>query len=200
VRAKVITDVTEEPVTLAEAYLQIGVEEYGSEGRPDDALIEAMIGEAREYCENFCGLSFGIKTLEVALDSFPDDGEAIELPMGPAIEIIAFDYGGGSDGSLVEGEDYVRDDYASPTELRPISGAWPNATEEPNYVRIRYRAGYGVDSDAQTVPRAARAAIRLMLAHLYDNREAVNVGNIVTEFPLGVESLLRPLRVRLGMA
>jgi len=40
----------------------------------------------------------------------------------------------------------------------------------------------------------------MMLGHLHANREAVNIGNITSELPLSVDSLLRPLRVRLGMA
>jgi len=34
------------------------------------------------------------------------------------------------------------------------------------------------------------AAILLMVGHWYSNREAVNIGNITSEIPLGVESIL----------
>ena len=34
------------------------------------------------------------------------------------------------------------------------------------------------------------AAIKLMAGHLYENREAVNIGNIVNSFPLGYQSLV----------
>jgi len=40
-----------------------------------------------------------------------------------------------------------------------------------------------------------RAAIKLMVAHLYENREPVNIGNIVNEVPMGVEALISMRRV-----
>lgn len=39
-----------------------------------------------------------------------------------------------------------------------------------------------------------RAAALMMIGHLFAHREAVNIGNITTELPLGVTHLLRPYR------
>lgn len=46
------------------------------------------------------------------------------------------------------------------------------------------------------MPREVKAALFLLTAHLYETREAVNVGNIVTEVPFGVKSLLSGVVVR----
>lgn len=45
------------------------------------------------------------------------------------------------------------------------------------------------------LPDAIVSALLLMMAHLFDNREPVNIGNIVNEIPMGFESLLSPWRV-----
>ncbi|MCK6678252.1 head-tail connector protein [Enterobacter asburiae] len=38
-------------------------------------------------------------------------------------------------------------------------------------------------------------ALLLLVGHWYENREQVNVGNIVTTFPFGFDSLLEPYRL-----
>lgn len=45
------------------------------------------------------------------------------------------------------------------------------------------------------IPEEFKAAMLLMIGHLYVNREAINIGNIVNELPLGWEDLLAPERV-----
>lgn len=44
------------------------------------------------------------------------------------------------------------------------------------------------------VPEAVLAAMKLLIAHWYENRTAVNIGNIVNEVPLTVNALLWPCR------
>jgi hypothetical protein len=38
-------------------------------------------------------------------------------------------------------------------------------------------------------------AIRILAGHFYENRQAVLVGTIATELPIGVHALLAPYRV-----
>ncbi len=70
-------------------------------------------------------------------------------------------------------------------------------------MKVRYRSGYqseeDPDSDAPPLPRSLRAAILLVLGHLYENRED-SVEKALASIPNGAEALMRPLRVRLGMA
>ncbi|AOY00106.1 head-tail connector protein [Jeongeupia sp. USM3] len=47
-------------------------------------------------------------------------------------------------------------------------------------------------ANALVVTASLQAAILLMVGHLYENREAVNVGNLVTEMPFAVRALLGP--------
>ena len=198
---KVIVAPDAEPITVAEARVHLEAQAYeDSDVDPlDDAMIEAMLGAARESCEAFLGLSLATKTLEIALDTFPDDGEPVDLPFGPVREILSASWGDESDQEL-DVADFVLDNYRSPNQMRQTAG-WPSVTSSPNSIKVRYLAGYGVDSDGgEVLPKAIRTAILLLTGHYFANREAVNIGNITSELPWGVEALLRPLRVRLGMA
>lgn len=87
--------------------------------------------------------------------------------------------------------------------LLTYGSTWPTARSSSGSVRIRYVTGYSAPADSPQVhvlPKTARAAILLMLGHLYENREAVIAGNLA-ELPLGVQALLDLLpRERLGVA
>jgi uncharacterized phiE125 gp8 family phage protein len=199
-----ITQPTEEPLTLDECRTHLRVQPYevDSDGvgtHPDDALIMAMQAAAREYCEAFTGLSLAQKTYELALDAFPS--EEIEIPTMPVVEIVSVTYVD-ANGTVqtIDPADYTLDAHQKPSWLLPtIEVDWPVAGEFVNAVKIRYVAGYGLTSDSEPLPYAVRAAVLLMLGHLYANREDTTE-KALSGIPSGVESLLRPLRVRLGMA
>jgi uncharacterized phiE125 gp8 family phage protein len=224
---KVIAVEGVEPVTLAEARAHIEAQAYeDSDVDPtDDAMIEGWIAAAREHCEDFLGLSLVTKTLEIAMDTFPVStdmgGTAIDLPGGPVREIVqimvpppeteytsddvdsdtAADEPIWADGQL-NPDLYVLDDYRQPNQVKPATAgaAWPSIVAAPNAIKVRYLVGYGVDSDGgAALPATIRAAVLLVIGHLYLNREATTDKALAT-LPLGVESLLRPKRVRLGMA
>lgn len=48
------------------------------------------------------------------------------------------------------------------------------------------------------MPQAIKQAMLLMIGHWYATREAVNIGNIVSELPIGARALLAPYR-RIGV-
>ncbi|WP_437891132.1 head-tail connector protein [Phytobacter sp. V91] len=50
------------------------------------------------------------------------------------------------------------------------------------------------DPDGLLIENDVLLALLLLSGHWYENREQVNVGNIVTSFPFGFESLLEPYR------
>lgn len=200
-KTKVIETIGEEPISIGDCRAHLEQMTYGdSDIDPvDDALILDKLATARQNCETFLGLSLVTKIIEGALDSFPGrcDDPAIELPWGPVREVLSFSYGDASDALALTPDDYVLDDYSAPARL---TGTWPTVTAATNTVKIRYLAGYGVDSDGgEQIPPAIRGAILLTLGELFANREnAVDVA--LHEIPTSAESLLRPLRVRLGMA
>jgi len=178
----------------------IDVDSDGIESHPDDSLILSMLDAAVRHAEEFTGRSISIRTYEQAADEFPDGDITIMRP--PFINLLAFTTGLGSDQAELDATLYTVDDYGDIATLRPVT-VWPTLTEEPNTLKIQFRAGYNSegdpDTDAQTLPANIRAAILLMMAHLYESRED-SVEKAMASIPNGFEALLRPMRVRLGMA
>lgn len=191
-RVRVLQYATEEPVTLAEVYLQLGLGEYDSDGRPDDPKLELLMAAAREACEEFLGLSLATKTVEGALDEFPADNQAIELPFGPVIEVESFSYGEDTDQVvMVEGDDFVLDSVGS-----RVTGTWPSITAATNTVRIVYRTGYAAAENTDGIPIIPPLIKQAILVEV----EALFNGADGADLPIGVQNLLRPKRVRLGFA
>lgn len=221
----VIEQPTTEPISVDEARAQCEAARYeDSDVDPlDDQMFAGWIAAAREYCEDFTGLSLATKVLEVDLESFPtvlaDGSKAIELPGGPVRAIVHImtpalgelgsEYSSDDvDSDELVGETVYADGQVYPgvysldaarSRVYPV-GDWPSITAGTGAVRIRYLAGYGVDSDGgQALPSVIRAAMLLVIGHLYANRESTTEKAMAT-LPMGVHSLLRPRRARLGMA
>lgn len=187
-----------EPLTLAAAKDHLRVDTAD-----DDALIAALLAASREDCEGFTGRCFVWSAWEMKLDAFPTArlGE-IRLPRPPLIRVDSVKYID-SDGAeqTVAVADYQVDSNSEPARIRPAYGkSWPTPRAQFNAVTIAYVAGYAAGEGSPTdyaanVPESIKAAIKLQMGHLHENREAVNVGNIVTEIPLGVRNLLWMHRV-----
>lgn len=198
---KIVTQPVAEPISIAECRSHLEAQEYGDTtvDDADDMMILGLLSAAREYCENFTGLSIARKTYEIALDEFPD--AEIELPMPPAIEIVSVTYVDATEAvQTMAANTYVLDTYQLPAWLLPASGtSWPTAGSFINAIKVRYIAGYSDDSDGEPLPNALRAAMLLVLGHLYKHRED-SAAAALASIPLGAEAMMRPLRVRLGMA
>jgi uncharacterized phiE125 gp8 family phage protein len=200
---KLITPPASEPISLAEAKTHLRVIDSDQ-----DSLISALIKAARMNCENWTGRAFVDQTWDLYFDEFPTgDHLEIKIPKPPLIQIVAVAYNRASDGleTQVDPSDYYVDNISEPGWIIPAgdsSSSWPTPIDAINSVRIRFRAGYlNADSPADTfVPDDIKAAIKLMLGSLYEHRESQVVGTISSQLPFGVENLLRPYRVLLGMA
>lgn len=205
---KIVTQPIAEPLTLEECYAHLRIvpdEESSDLTHPDDSLILAQIGAARQFAEDFTGLSIAVKTYELALDAFPED--EIKLPHPPLVEIESVRYVDPDEVvQTVPSVQYVIDTYQTAQGagwLFPAKGVeWPATDDVVNAVKIRYRAGYAVDgdgSDVEPLPYTVKAALLLIVGHLYEHREEATE-KALAEIPLGAKALLRPLRVRFGMA
>jgi len=86
-----------------------------------------------------------------------------------------------------------KDQYAPKIYLK-YGQSWPSTTLRPhNGVCVTFVCGYG--DAGSSVPENIRQAMRLLIGHLYENREAVVTGITAGELPLGVDRLLWKDRV-----
>jgi hypothetical protein len=88
----------------------------------------------------------------------------------------------------LSGTDYFVDTKSEPGRIVLGYGkCWPSSTLRPaNGVCIIFIAGYG---SAELVPENTKNAIRLIVGHLYEHREAVT-DKPLTDVPLAVDALL----------
>lgn len=183
---KVITAVATEPVTRTEAKVHLRVDSTA-----DDTLIDGLITAAREFAEHYTNRALAEQTLEMALDCFPDDeDDTIKLSRPPVTSITSIKYTdtAGTEQTIANTA-YALSAYGDSRTVAPTFGNyWPSTQDIPDAVRIRYVCGV-------TAPKAAKSAILLLIGHLYENRETVNIGNIASELPLSTRSLLDTVKV-----
>ena len=65
---------------------------------------------------------------------------------------------------------------------------WPSVTLKTlNAVVIRFVAGY---TSKNNVPKEVRSAIKLLVGHLYENREETSTDRVLEQIPMGIYALL----------
>lgn len=193
-------DVSLELISLEDARLHLRLDAIGSPpSHPDDSLVEALITAVREDAENYMGIAVAQQTYSAAYDSFDD--QTLELGLWPVTGIVSVVYKDqdGIDQTLSSSE-YILDNYEKPARLVPTE-TWPATASAPNSVIVTFSAGHtdGDSPNPYPLPKAIRAAMLLMLGHLYDNREAVTYGSQVITLPLGAIHLMTPYRIKMGM-
>jgi uncharacterized phiE125 gp8 family phage protein len=190
-RVRVVVPPASEPISLEEARLHLKLDVIGGTN-PDDALIERLISAARKWAEKLTGLALGEQTWEVALDDFPFIATDA-LPGGPVSEILSVKYredAAGTETTLASSRYYL-DAFTGSVSLA-YGQSWPSARVVPSGVRILYTVG------AEPVDDDVRAAMLLVIGHLYANRENSS-GTQVYSVPMGAESLLSLSRVNMGV-
>jgi uncharacterized phiE125 gp8 family phage protein len=179
-----------EPVSLEEVKLHLRVDHDD-----DDALITGLIAAARGYAETVTRRALLTQSWELRFDDWP--GRLFELPLPPlqAVEEISYLDETGAE-HLVDEAVFGADVYAQPGRVYLKPGqSWPSSSLLPaSAVCVRFTAGW---PNAAAVPAMIRAAIKLTVGHLYENREQVVVasGLAPVDLPLGVDALLATWRV-----
>ncbi|MBT2242681.1 hypothetical protein JQK15_03945 [Sphingobium sp. BHU LFT2] len=173
----------------------------------DDAekvTVEAMVAAATEHLDGpdgYLNRALGLQTLEMFLPAFGVTSIAVPLP--PAVDIVSVEYLDYVGETAILDADEIE---LTGNLLRPAwPHGWPSAQWRGNdgeTVRIRYRAGYAVNPDADpivsSVPAPIKAAILLMVGDLHRFRGTASDMNInATAIPmsLNVQALLQPYRV-----
>lgn len=181
-------------VTLAEAKKHCGID-----STDDDVLLTSLIAAAESYLDGYSGIlgrALLEQTWQQKLDGFCD---RMDLRVGIASSVVSVQYSDASNNiQTLSTSTYqlLSDDLGSYVGLKALQ-VWPSAYVREDAVTIQWKAGYG--TTAASVPGAIRAAVLLLIGNLYENREAVVVGNInAVELPLSFNALVAPFR-RVGM-
>ena len=207
-----------EPVTLAEAKLHLRIDSTA-----EDSLLTNLVAAARAWAEDYCDRTFVMTQWTMRLDSFygpvgspvqfglKADGANIEgrqgtvpnldieLPRPPMMQAgtatavaITYTPSAGAATATLDATEYRVDRQATPGVCRPLYGkTWPSHLVDQNSTTVTWWAGYG--SDGTSTPAQAKAAILMLLAHLWRNREMAAEAAL-QEVPFGVRALLDTVR------
>ncbi len=162
------------PLEEAKAQLRVDFDE-------DDALIESYVRAAVEHYDGADGiLNRALLSQKWALDlpRFPGrsqgwlserrdhDAMVLQLPLAPVISIDAVKYNDCAGVLQTLDPSLYIARIGEPGSIEPMPGVcWPVTDRRSLPVSVEFTAGYAV------VPQGIKAAIKLLLADLYENRE-----------------------------
>jgi uncharacterized phiE125 gp8 family phage protein len=180
----------------AKAYLRV-------EHNDEDVVIAALIAAAERNIDGRDGWlnrALVSQTWELRLAGF--DRCEIPIPLPPLIELVSAQY--------YDADNVLQTLSADVYELAGVGGLgkarlvlkhgqrWPETYPRAEAALIRFRAGYvdTMQSPASgEVPAPIVAAIKRMVATLYDNRDETVGRQSGVKLPVAVEALLAPYRV-----
>ena len=174
-----------EPLSLDEAKAFLRVEHTD-----DDALIAALAAGSCIHVETQTRRALITQHWRLSFDGWPEEGR-IAIRPGPLQEITAarvYDF----DGNVraIDLQSFALDLGASALAFAPW--AMPQPGRLAAGIELDVTVGYG---DAATdVPEPLRQAIRLLIAHWYENRGLAAIGT-VTVLPSTVAALIAPYRM-----
>lgn len=185
-----VTAPAAEPLTIDEAKLHLRVD-----GTAENTLITSLITTARMMCEEQTWRALITQTWDLCLPRWTHRAIVLPRPALQSVTYIKYTDAAGVEHTL-DTSCLVIDTNSTPARLTlKRDYDWPtDELQEGMPIVVRFVAGYG--AAAANVPEPLKQGMRLVLGHLYANREAVNVGNIVNELPLAVRWLWQPYEVR----
>jgi len=180
-----------EPVTVAEAKSHLRVD-----GSDSDTYIGTLIIAARQMVENWMQRSLVQRTYRADVSGF---AYGFDLPYKPLASLSSVKYYNTDSPQVLTTLDssYYRADLLRGEIYLDVGAIIPSVSTQHDAVQITYVAGYEPSADspqdhAGNVPNAIKAAILLVVGHLFENREATSQLRI-QELPT-VEMLLSGYR------
>jgi uncharacterized phiE125 gp8 family phage protein len=175
----------EEPVSVAEAKDHLNI----VDDETKDVLIASYIRSARAFVESESGCIFVRRQF---VESFNRWTKYLSLSRRPLISVDGVDY---TDLSGVP-QTVNSADYYTMLGLRRIApvSTWPHLGNG-GAISVRYTAGF-LEGEQVAELELGRQAILLLVAHWFENRETVSIGNTVTtEVPYAVRALVDQFRL-----
>ena len=193
------------PITLAEAkaFLRIDTSD-------DAALINTLIGAARDFAEEYTGRTLINTTYKLSLDGFVEDDIPIKeglyqapymnfykryIPLArpPLVSVTHIKTFTDDDTeSTFASSKYYVDTQRNPGRVVLRDGeTWPTSLRVANAVEITYVGGYG--SATSDVPQSIKVGMREHITYLYEHRGEVEPN--LANFPILAKQLYQPYRV-----
>jgi uncharacterized phiE125 gp8 family phage protein len=177
-----------DPLTLdeAKAYLRVA-------GGDDDDLIAALIKGARGHVEAQTHRALITQSYRISRDTWPADGRIAVLPAPLRTVAAARVYDVDGTAHAIDLQAFVVDTVATPGIVSFAPWSLPAPGRPHGGIELDVTVGYG--DAASDVPEPLRLAIRLLVAHWYENRGLVTPGTTTVQLPANGGALLAPYRV-----
>lgn len=132
----------------------------------EDTLLAAYLDAARGHIETVTRYQLVTATYRLDLPAFP---AVLRLPRPPLQSVTSLVYHDGSDTEqTLPDTDYKVATSVIPAYIEPVAG-WPAITEGPAAVQVTFVAGFG---DQTAIPAVYQALLFLLIADMYEHREA----------------------------
>jgi uncharacterized phiE125 gp8 family phage protein len=185
--SNLLTGPAVEPWSVAEAksYLR-------AENDDDEPVIASLIAAARNQVEALTRCALIAQTWRFVRDQWPNDGR-IKLVRGPLRSLTAVRvYDSAGNTTAIDAGIFVLDKaggvIASPCWALPAPGR--------SVAGIELDVEIGFGTAATDVPDVLRHAIRTLVAHWYENRGLIAIGQTVAMMPASVNAMIASYRVR----
>ena len=151
----------------------------------EDSLINSYRTAACQFVENYCNTRLTSQSVYFYASTF---GAIGEFQISPVISVTAVEYKTSQGGSYISlgSTNYYVERARVPALIKFMTApSVDNDAIAP--VRVTATCGYA------TTPEPLVHAVRLLVAHYFENRQAAEVG-FIKEIPLGIKSLLNTYR------
>jgi uncharacterized phiE125 gp8 family phage protein len=169
------------PVTLTEAKAQCRID-----NSEEDVYVTSLIAAATDYFDGPNGVlnrALMTQTWQLSYDAFPCGG--LQIPLGPVQSITSVEYVDPVTQLYVTwAASNYETDLVSPDAWVIPKDSWPTTLETSNAIRVTFVAGF------TTVPPSIKAAILMLIAHWYENRETVTPNANMMPIPYGVSAII----------
>jgi uncharacterized phiE125 gp8 family phage protein len=156
----------------------------------EDTLLTSLVLSAEAALDGYTGLlgrALVDQQWRQRFSDFPMQAQLL-LPLGLVRTAPVVTYRDTLGGEQVFDRFHLITTALGPAIELEYGATWPQTATRPDAVTVTWTAGYG--PAASDVPEIFRTAALQLIAHWYATREAVNVGNIVTEVPWGLKQTI----------
>lgn len=167
------------PLDMAKAHLRVLDDD-------SDELIAALSGAAIDAVQQYTGK----RLTEQTVTWRGDFAASMPMGVGPVTVITTVKYWNSDsvETTLATGSALIAP--GDRIEAAPSLSGWPATDGRRGAVTITLQAGYADPTECASLVAAAK----LLLGHLFLNRESVVTGTIAVELPMGFEALCAPYR------
>ena len=175
-----------EPMAVSDAKAHLRIDTSA-----EDVLIASLILTSRLHIEAALGLALITQSWQLTLDTWPD-GPAVALPLHPVSAITSIQTTAADGTTAPLPATATLFDPGPPARIVRTGPSWPRITAAANGITVTFTAGFG--PGATDVPAPIRQAMLLLVAHWYEHRDPIEIGEPDTAIPKAVHDLLRPYR------